>query len=404
MLKRRKYQNIYKTQKKFPYKIFILGVVGCLTVGTFIVLNITRIQLMMKGYGFTAQNMILQLDEKDIEDYLSLSKIEHLEDWDHYSNHHHYLQYHIYQQEHTNLQKEDVISYIDLLYEKYRDDLKKLHYSDEQIMNLTKYAKIDDFSTILTHAYTYQDIEPYLDINGMIFDDLPKYIASSKDPLQAVLSISYSFIDSHYKNQDTYEIEDPTNFGVLIKKGFILPSDYEPSDLVQPHIPIAPDNTHNLLRKEAAQALEKMYDDALKEGYHLVLNSGYRSFQQQKDIYDEYFQKYDEVTARGLVAVPGSSEHQLGLGIDLTSQSVLDGERMVFGDTSEYQWVIKNAHRYGFILRYPKDRSDITGTANEPWHIRYVGKDMAALIYKNNWVLEDYILKNGFTYHLKKVK
>lgn len=176
----------------------------------------------------------------------------------------------------------------------------------------------------------------------------------------------------------------------------------EPKDLVKVAIPNAPDNESDLLRKDAADALKNMYDDALKEDMHLVLNSGYRSYQQQKDIYDEYFRIYDEVTASGLVAEPGVSEHQLGLGVDLTSQSVLDGERMVFGDTKEYQWVKKNAHRYGFILRYPPERSKVTGTTNEPWHLRYVGKDAAKEIYEKDWVLEDYILHYGFSYLLKE--
>ncbi|MEI3401726.1 MAG: D-alanyl-D-alanine carboxypeptidase family protein [Clostridia bacterium] len=72
------------------------------------------------------------------------------------------------------------------------------------------------------------------------------------------------------------------------------------------------------------------------------------------EIYEEYFRKYDKITASKLVSKPGSSEHQLGLGVDLTSQSVVDKKRMVFGDSDEYKWVIKNAHKYGFIFRYRK--------------------------------------------------
>lgn len=147
-----------------------------------------------------------------------------------------------------------------------------------------------------------------------------------------------------------------------------------------------------------------MYQDALKKGYHLVLNSGYRSYESQMEIYEEYFRKYDKITASKLVSKPGSSEHQLGLGVDLTSQSVVDKKRMVFGDSDEYKWVIKNAHKYGFILRYLKDRSSFIGIANEPWHFRYVGKKIAKIIYDNDWILEDYILKYGFDYELKMIR
>ena len=98
-----------------------------------------------------------------------------------------------------------------------------------------------------------------------------------------------------------------------------------------------------------------------------------------------------------MVALPGSSEHQLGLSVDLTSQSVIDGKWRFFGDTPEYKWVIENAHHYGFILRYPQNKSNITGTTNEPWHFRYVGLEVAKIIYENNWTLEDYVLHYGLS-------
>lgn len=162
------------------------------------------------------------------------------------------------------------------------------------------------------------------------------------------------------------------------------------------NIPTA--TTNNKMRSDAAKALETMYEDAKKEGLTLAVNSAYRSYEEQQKIYDEYFRIYDEVTAASLVAVPGTSEHQLGLSVDLTSQSVIDGQYGVFGSTPEYQWVIKNAHKYGFILRYPSDKIDITGIANEPWHYRYVGVKLATKLYEEGLTLEEYTLKNGFDY------
>ena len=162
------------------------------------------------------------------------------------------------------------------------------------------------------------------------------------------------------------------------------------------NIPTATKN--NQMRNDAAKALETMYEDAKKEGLILAVNSAYRSYEEQQKIYDEYFRIYDEVTAASLVAVPGTSEHQLGLSVDLTSQSVIDGQYGVFGSTPEYQWVIKNAHKYGFILRYPSDKIDITGIANEPWHYRYVGVELATQLYEEGLTLEEYTLQNGFDY------
>lgn len=393
----------YNEKKRIPYKMIIISLVIVLILGTLIAFNFTRIRLMTKGYGWSEQSIILQLDDQEIERYLDEDKVADLSSWNDVKNKKHYLEYRDYQKEKANLSKKEVVKYIDTFYQDYYQELKDLKYSYKQMLSLMKGAELSDFKVIVDNKYTYSQIKPYLNIKGMVFADLPKYLESNQEPVTAVLTVTYPFIDANNEVRSEYEVLDPGNTLLLIKKGFVLPKDYEPENLVVPNIPIAPDNDHNKLRKDAAKALEEMNKDALKEDYHLVLNSGYRSYDEQVEIYNDYFKRYDEVTASGLVAKPGSSEHQLGLGVDLTSQSVIDKKRMVFGDTDEYKWVAKNAYKYGFILRYPKNRSDITGTANEPWHLRYVGKTAAKIIYDNNWTLEEYILKYGFDYELKKI-
>ncbi len=392
-----------KKINKFSYEI-IIAIIGVLVIiGTVIILNLERIHLMAKGYSFSEQDIILKLEDEEVERFLESDKVVDIASWDKTSNDNHYLEYEIYHGYKKDLSAKEVVEYIDEFYQKYYQSLKNLKYNYNQIINLMSFASLEDFKMLVDNKYTYVVIKPYLNIKGMIFKDLPKYIESNLEPITAVLSQSYPFIDAKNKPTNEYQILQPENTLVLIKKGFVIPKDYEPKDLIIPNIPIAPDTENKKLRKDAAQALENMYQDALKEGYQLVLNSGYRSYESQTEIYNEYFKKYDEVTAAGLVAKPGSSEHQLGLGIDLTSQSVIDKKRLVFGDTKEYRWVVKNAYKYGFILRYPKDRSSLTGTANEPWHLRYVGKKAAKIIYDNDWTLEDYILKYGFDYDLKKL-
>lgn len=396
---KRKY-HVYKVKSRVK-TIMIVMICFCLII-VFVYLNITRIQLMMKGYGFHEQNMILSLSDEQREEYLSYDGVIDFEKWDQVNNQQHYYDYQYYSQIYKNKYDQEIVKDIDQFYELYENKLSKLEYSISTCRQLMKNYTIDDLSLLANYQYTYNQVKDYLEVKGCIVEDIDKYIKTNDNALQAVLSISYPFINSKYQVNHTYMIQDPSQLLVLIKKGFQVPSDYVPNDLVEVNIPIAKDNTHSKLRKEAAIALKEMYDDGLKLGYHLVLNSGYRSYQAQKAIYDEYFRIYDEVTASNLVSVPGSSEHQLGLGVDLTSQSVIDKERLVFGDTEEYKWVVKNAHLYGFILRYPKDRSDITGTANEPWHLRYVGKEVAKEIYENEWTLEEYILHHGLTYTLSK--
>lgn len=341
---------------------------------------------------------------KQLNVFLNNSELIDIKSWNDIDNDKHYLEYQKYQEYNKQLSKKEVVGYIDTFYDKYYKKLIKLNYTYDQMISLMKHASINDFQILIDNNYSYSKIQPYLNINGITFKDINKYISSNKEPIEAVLMTTYPFINS--KNQVTkeYQILQPEKLDVLIKKGFVLSKDYEPKELVIPNIPIAPDCNNKKLRKDAAKALEEMYQDALKKGYHLVLNSGYRSYESQMEIYEEYFRKYDKITASKLVSKPGSSEHQLGLGVDLTSQSVVDKKRMVFGDSDEYKWVIKNAHKYGFILRYPKDRSSFTGIANEPWHFRYVGKKIAKIIYDNDWILEDYILKYGFDYELKMIR
>lgn len=393
-----------KKIKKFSYEIIIVIIGILIVIGTVVILNLERFHLMTKGYNFSEQDIILKLDDEEVERFLKSDRVVDIASWNKISNNNHYLEYEIYQGYKKDLSAKEVVEYIDEFYQNYYKSLKKLKYNYNQVINLMSFASLEDFKILIDNELTYTAIKPYLNIKGMIFKDLPKYIESNQEPITAVLSQTYPFINAKNKPTKEYQILQPENTLTLIKKGFIVSKDYEPKDLVIPNIPIAPDTENKKLRKDAARALEKMYQDALKENYQLVLNSGYRSYESQTDIYDEYFKKYDEITAAGLVAKPGSSEHQLGLGVDLTSQSVIDKKKLVFGDTDEYKWVVKNAHKYGFILRYPKDRSSLTGTANEPWHFRYVGKKAAKIIHDNNWTLEDYILKYGFSYDLKEIK
>lgn len=395
-------RHYYSQKRQFSKKILIIPIIIlCLMIIIFFQRN--RIQLALKGYNLTEQSMILALEDQEIQNYLKNDKITNLDDWKQYESLHHYQEYAYYQKNHKDSSPQDVISYIDTFYEKYYEKLSHLHYPYDTLIKMMDKAQLTDFEYIVQQNLDYQQTQSYLDIKGIIYTDLESYIDSQKQPIDAILSISYPFINSQHKVTNNYLILDPTPYSTLIKKGFQIAADYTPDDLVIPNIPFSKDCENKQLRQEAANALETMYQDALKSNLHFAINSAYRSYQQQQAIYDEYHRLYDEVTANGLVSIPGSSEHQLGLGVDLTSQSVIDGTWRFFGDTKEYQWAIENAHLYGYILRYPKDKSQKTGTSNEPWHFRYVGKEIAKIIHDNNWTLEDYILHYGLSSDLIKM-
>lgn len=196
--------------------------------------------------------------------------------------------------------------------------------------------------------------------------------------------------------QDVVEIENPASFRALVNKNYRLPADYEPSDLVLLDVPLYnkdKNNEANYLRKEAARALKNLFEAAYDEkGYELMARSGYRSYDTQVMLYDRYVKEDGVEAADTYSARPGHSEHQTGLTIDITSDSVHGGLTETFGETDEGKWVAENAHRFGFIIRYPEDRVDETGYQYEPWHLRYVGTEAATSIYNDQLILEDYVL------------
>lgn len=149
-----------------------------------------------------------------------------------------------------------------------------------------------------------------------------------------------------------------------------------------------------LINSEIMSPLESMINDAKKDNINIYVSSGYRSVKRQTVLYNRkvsYFLKKGlskaqaEIEAAKVVAKPKTSEHHTGLAIDFNS--IKDS----FCKTKEYDWLLKNSHKYGFILRYPKNKSDVTNITFEPWHFRYVGLEHAKYIMENGICLEEYI-------------
>ncbi|WP_110928519.1 M15 family metallopeptidase [Bacillus massiliglaciei] len=187
-------------------------------------------------------------------------------------------------------------------------------------------------------------------------------------------------------------LAEPESIPVLVNKEYSLPEDYTPPDLVYPNVPFIFEGKMEkmLMREEAARALEKMFEAAEKDGMPLSGVSAYRSHERQKAIFENYVQKDGYEKARTYSALPGTSEHETGLAIDVSSRSGVCPAQECFDETPESAWLADNAYKYGFIIRYPKGKEDITGYKYEAWHIRYVGKDVASEIYKEGSTLEEY--------------
>ncbi len=173
------------------------------------------------------------------------------------------------------------------------------------------------------------------------------------------------------KEQPNIEVKDGITYvnGILIvNKTYGLPKDYDPK-----------------VNGKALSALKQMQADAKAISLNLPLVSGYRSYTTQENLYNKYVKKDGEEVANTYSAKPGYSEHQTGLAFDVGSV-----ERS-FAKTDEAKWLEKNAYLYGFIIRYPKDKTNITGYIYEPWHIRYLGKENAKKVYESGLTLEEYL-------------
>jgi zinc D-Ala-D-Ala carboxypeptidase len=189
------------------------------------------------------------------------------------------------------------------------------------------------------------------------------------------------------------EVTNMTDMLVVVNKKRTIRPTYTPPDLVQPNIPFSfpGKSPRKLMRKQAAHALEQLFVQAKRDKVDLLGQSAYRSYATQKAIFDENVKEKGKAVANQTSAIPGESEHQTGLAIDLSSHRVGFTLEENFGATPEGKWLAKNASRYGFIIRYPKGKEKITGYSYEPWHIRYVGPKIAQEIAAKGITLEEYL-------------
>ncbi len=221
----------------------------------------------------------------------------------------------------------------------------------------------------------------YKDKNSdMSYEDVVTYVN---------IGLDYSFYD--------FVSNANTDLGVLLltNKYLKLDSSYEPSDLEEIDGKYFIDGNSNvrLLRKEAKEAFEKLSSDSILNGTPVYGQSGYRSYGRQEELFDIAVENDGYEIAINDTAKPGHSEHQTGLTIDVSSTK--SGNMLEFENTKSFDWMVNNAHKYGFILRYPKDKSHITGFVYESWHYRYVGIKVATDMHNNypDLTYEEYFYK-----------
>lgn len=277
----------------------------------------------------------------------------------------------------------------------YEYKLLEKNYTKEETDLLLK--KLD--KTRIEKLLTTEKNEKLINIlNEKYFltKNLDKYIAYSDKNPEISLTEVIALVNVH-RDQNYYENMEITDTSkgntMLVNKYNALSKDYEVEDLKTISKTYSYGDNKKL-NKEAYDAFISLADDAKKEGYTILIVSSYRTYQDQEDVWKDYKASFGTKKADAYAARAGSSEHETGLAIDVADYNDKNDK---FEATESFKWMQTNAHKYGYILRYPKGKENITGYSYEAWHYRYVGIDTATKVYNEGITYDEY-----YEYYLKK--
>lgn len=273
--------------------------------------------------------------------------------------------------------------------------LEKVGYNEDEINEIINMKKEEFF---LNHDYNKYYL-PLMKENYYLEKNLDNYISYINDLNKDKEKINYSDVISmvnvnayngFYKN--TKEADTSKGNAILVNKFYYLTKDYNPGDIVDMSNWYAFEGRK--IKKEVYDAFIEMYNAAKKENITLIANSGYRDYNYQVKLYDEYKDRDGIEYADTYAARPGYSEHQTGLALDIVSYGATMEN---FDGTDTFKWLQAHAVEYGFILRYPKDKEYLTGYSYESWHYRYLGKDLAKKVKDSGLTYDEY-----YAYYLDK--
>ena len=210
------------------------------------------------------------------------------------------------------------------------------------------------------------------------------------EELEAALK-DVDFSAFHFDTGAPKQIEDVNSLFVLANKANYFPEDFEPIELTDPQSKHAGNQTRRKLRKVAADAIDELIAAAKNEGLDIQTVSGYRTIAYQKILYKSNVERQGVELANRYSSKPGYSEHHTGLCMDVSSASVGFDLIERYGQTKEGKWLAENAHYYGFVIRYPEGKDNLTGYSYEPWHIRYLGVPLATYLYQTGLCYEEFL-------------
>ena len=366
-----------KLKKSIKY-LLILLIISIMSIGTFTYYNSPTTYL--KGIGYKDKT-IKVFKEKElidkVKEYKYSSTLEKTIESNNFNIKYLYEYLKI-----DYINKDDFINNINKLLD--------IGYSSDTINLIYKKLNDNNINIVINKEYI-KELNNYLSVNYFKEEYLEKYLNyNNKDNLDIETIITYVNIgldNEFYTNVKI--IEKPNDLNILVNKYNKLDKDYEPNDLEK--IDSKYSYGEKKLRKEAKINFELMCKDAEKEGIYLKAGSTYRSYSYQENLYNRYVKRDGKKEADTYSARAGYSEHQTGLAID-----IMNNKEIYIDETetkNEYIWLVNNSYKYGYILRYPKEKEHITGYMFEDWHFRYFGEPLATELYNSKLTYEEYLAK-----------
>ena len=250
------------------------------------------------------------------------------------------------------------------------------HKNKPQKTLSTKEIKLEKLNNIdkKVNYFNYSYLDRYIN-----YKKKNNNLSDKQIVLNVNMNLDYKFyektISSKYLNKEY----------ILVNKYYYVGEKYVPENLES--LPLSYSRSGMKLTSVAKSALEELINAAKKDNMTILVTSSYRSYEYQVKLYNQYAEENSKEEADTYSARPGYSEHQTGLAVDIHNGKKVYTD---FESTEEFNWMQENAYKYGFILRFPKDKVNETGYIYESWHYRYVGKDIAKYIHKNNISFEEY--------------
>ena len=356
--------------------MIIMGVIIVILIGIFVFYTSTKSELKSLGYSNKAISSIMQKFKwsyvVDAGENQTLNAAFESSEYD----------------------PDNLDSYRKIAYQDQKDIIKNINtlldkgYKTSEVSLILSRGNNDDV-TEFAKRDKVQYLDEFFSVEYSKLANYDRYVAyqelENNDAETTVLLVNMDFDKEEYVDP---LIIDKFDEYTLVNKHRQLSADYVPDDLQAFDEDEVKTGEEVEAEASVVKAFRQMAQAASEEGLSLMVNSGYRSYQDQEEIMRIYLDAYGQNYVDNYIAKPGFSEHQTGMSIDVASATV-----NTFVESDEYSWMMDNAYRYGFILRYPKSKEDITGYKCEAWHYRYVGVEIATYIKEHNITYDEYYIQ-----------